>query len=146
MVKAQIVKLVSIGYDVHVEQRLAAAEAYLLREEVGLVIVDVMMPTRDEEEEEAYPPEKTASGYYSGFMFAHRMRARLEALNAGVLFVSQLLRYKLDAGAGKFGVPLDLVFTKFELASNFEWFNDAVSRNFGSGVSFEDISFDDIEA
>ena len=82
------------GYVVKVVTNVTAAENELQKGRYDLLLLDVMIPTKSESEEELYPPEATDSGLKTGLVFYQRMKSVLEAGHTAVL----VMTVRLDSG------------------------------------------------
>src|SRR6185369_15035515 len=80
-----------------------------------LVILDVMVPTKSEEEEKVYPPSDTDSGTKTGLVFYRRFRQEFNARQTRVFVFTVIL----DEGVKKeflaAGLPLTNFATKLAL-------------------------------
>ena len=82
------------GFEVTLTTTVTAAERLLAKEKYDLLILDVMIPTKSEAEENFYPPETTDSGLKTGLLFYRRMKARLDEQRTPVL----VMTVRLDSG------------------------------------------------
>lgn len=64
------------GDEVEVVTTVTGAEELLASKNYDLLILDVMIPTRDADEDEAYPPNETDEGHKTGLVFYKRMKER----------------------------------------------------------------------
>jgi len=80
------------GYEVTVKTTAMNAETHIRDHHYDLLILDVMIPTKNEEEEKVYEPEKTNYGYKTGLLFYRRMKDELAKAGTQVL----VMRIKLD--------------------------------------------------
>lgn len=62
------------GDDVQVVTTISQAEDLLVNQNYDLLILDVMIPTRDAKEEKLYPFNETDEGHKTGLVFYKRMR------------------------------------------------------------------------
>lgn len=103
------------GYDVRFERSPLPAEQALEDGHYNLLILDVMVPTLGEGEEQTYPPNETQRGHDTGLVFYRRNRETLEKKNIPVLvFTVRMDRAILDAFLDE-GLPRKNFATKFEL-------------------------------
>jgi CheY-like chemotaxis protein len=103
------------GFEVTVKTTLTEAEANLSSEAYDLLILDVMIPTKSEVEEELYPPGKSDLGHKTGLLFYQRVRESLATSKTLVLVLTvrldrEILNEFLDAKLEKAGFA-----TKFGL-------------------------------
>jgi CheY-like chemotaxis protein len=77
-IRPYVNKLRANGYQVHQVGSLSDAEELLDQSKTpfGLIIVDVMVPTRDEAELANYPVKATDYGHKSGLVFYNRMKKK----------------------------------------------------------------------
>jgi CheY-like chemotaxis protein len=73
------------GHEVRLTGRVSEAESLLLSGAYDLLILDVMIPTWSEAEEQDYPPDQTGQGRLTGLAFFRRMKHYLERQNIPVL-------------------------------------------------------------
>jgi CheY-like chemotaxis protein len=81
------------GIEVGLASTITQAEEQL-KSEYDLLILDVMIPTKTEREEEVYHPEETESGRKTGLVFYKRMKQSLEQRGCKLL----VLTVRLDEG------------------------------------------------
>lgn len=82
------------GFEVEIVTTVTAAERLIESKEYDLLLLDVMIPTKNEAEENLYPPETTDSGLKTGLLFYRRMKAKLDQLKTPVL----VMTVRLDSG------------------------------------------------
>ncbi len=82
------------GFDVTVATTVTTAERLIERERYHLLLLDVMIPTKSESEENLYPPETTDSGLKTGLLFYRRMKEQLDNQHIPVL----VMTVRLDSG------------------------------------------------
>lgn len=80
--------LANEGYDVTVVTSLSEAENVLTTNRYDLLILDMMVPTKTDEEERVYDPGLTDAGLKSGVLFYQRMKARLDATGTAVFVLT----------------------------------------------------------
>lgn len=78
----------SQGYTVEEVKTITHAERLLSERRYNLLILDVMIPSFDEEEERRYPPSMTDGGYRAGLVFYERHKDSLAEKGTRVLVVT----------------------------------------------------------
>lgn len=104
------------GFHVTTVDSLTAAEAALAQRPYALLLLDVMIPTIDAEEERIYPPEQTGRGYITGLVFWRRNRALLENAGTPVLVFTVRLDENIREEFAAEGLPVANFATKYELS------------------------------
>jgi CheY-like chemotaxis protein len=105
------------GYEVTAVARSLDAQGLLLdnREGYDLLILDNMIPTKDEEEELEFPPHKTDTGLEMGLYFYKKHKAWLNLTGTPVLVFSQRADQRVIDEFYEAGLPLGAYQTKFNL-------------------------------
>ena len=103
------------GYKVKVVTSVSAAETLLREQQYSLVIIDAMIPTRSEEEENLYPPEETDRGLKMGVMFYKRVKEVLDAKSTAVLVMTVRLDEAIHDEFKKAGLAEESFATKLAL-------------------------------
>jgi hypothetical protein len=92
------------------------AEQQLQSTSFDFVIIDVMVPTRSDEEESLFSPTETNCGYRTGAVFWHRNRDRFVQGRMGVLVLTLRLDEQIRDELAKDGLPRGNFATKYELS------------------------------
>lgn len=103
------------GYSVTVARTVNEAHAYLDGGHFDLLILDVMIPTKEADEEEVYPPSVTDYGHKTGLVFYRRNRERLNAANTAVLIMTVRLDENVKNEFLESELPAGNFATKFAL-------------------------------
>jgi len=103
------------GHRVTAVGTLADADRELAASRYDLLILDVMIPTHSEVEEQQYPPEATNKGTETGLLYYRTWRDRLTKAGTAVLILtvrpdSNIRQMFKDAGA-----PAAAISTKLDL-------------------------------
>ena len=110
-----VIALQGEGFDVKVIKSAARAEAEIGVQLFDLVILDVMIPTINESEEDTYKPSETDDGHKTGLLLFKRVKARLEGNRIPVL----VMTVRIDKGITKefldAGLPSSCFVTKMDL-------------------------------
>jgi len=129
----RVARLEAEGHQVVRAYTLSDASARLESEldRWDLVIIDVMMNVREEEEKE-FPPSETDSGHRAGLVFYERWRDRLEQADIGVA----VLTIRQDEGIMRdfirAGLPEDRFRRKLDVADTrlfSEWVCGIIGRD-----------------
>lgn len=110
-----VAALIERGYDTQVVTKVLEAEKLVQENRYDLLILDVMIPTKDTSEEVAYPPEATDYGLRTGLIFYRRMRERLRAAKIPVLVMTVRLDSSILEEFKKSGLSQDFFYTKMTL-------------------------------
>lgn len=106
------------GFDVTVVRTVGEAE-FRLDDPKGvrydLLILDVMIPTKNESEEADYPPEETAHGYRTGLVFYRRRKKALAAAGMKILVFTVVLEDEVCNDFTAEGLPEENYATKYSL-------------------------------
>jgi CheY-like chemotaxis protein len=102
------------------------AESALNKERYDLLILDVMIPTKSEREEEIYHPEETEYGLKTGLIFYRRNKERLTKTKTQILVVTVRLDKGILDEFMEEGLPRECFSSKLDL-SNVEIFLDRVA-------------------
>lgn len=78
-------KLQAKGYEVDVVKSVSEAEEYLERNFYSLLLLDVMIPIINNEEEQLYPVESTDSGFKTGLQFFIKNASLIREKSGNVL-------------------------------------------------------------
>ena len=103
------------GYDVTNVTMLSRAWSLLAEESFDLLVLDVMIPTRNEEEEALFPPLETASGRMSGLCFYQKLLPDPVRKHLPVLVFTNRLGAEIPEAFKDAGLPEGCFGTKFEL-------------------------------
>ncbi|MDH3890376.1 MAG: hypothetical protein OEV49_04780 [candidate division Zixibacteria bacterium] len=108
-------KLEMAGYEVTTVNRVSQAEEKLCEFTYDLLILDVMIPTKNTEEEKKYPASKTDSGYDTGLVFYRLMKSKLDASGTSVLVLTTRLDKKIADDFTEALLPAGCFSTRLEL-------------------------------
>ena len=106
------------GCDVKVITTVTEAEHLIeanREDPYNLLILDVMIPTKNEEEEKNYPPSETADGRHTGLVFYKNMGKTLAGLGTRVLAMTVRLDSEISRDFVEAGLPEKCFATKLEL-------------------------------
>jgi len=119
------------GYDVTVVKSISECEQHLEADTVALhhdlLILDVMVPTKNESEEEKYPPDATQRGTVTGLAVWRHWSARLRENGTKVLILTVRLDQTIKNDFINSGLPRDSFATKLDLRDT-ERFVECVNR------------------
>lgn len=113
-IEPYVVALRRDGIDVRVERTVSGAER-ALEDEPGLVIVDVMVPTKSSEEERLYSPDETDAGFKTGLVFFRRNGERIRSYGGKILVMTVRLDEEIYNQFISAGLKADEFATKFSL-------------------------------
>lgn len=105
------------GYDVEAVESAVEAERALASGEHDLVMVDVMVPTQNAQEELTYSPEETDAGYKTGLVFWKRNKDFLTSRGIPVLVCTVRLDEEIRNEFMQAGLQDENFATKYDLAS-----------------------------
>lgn len=108
--------LVDEGYAVVIVPSVSEAEAELARRTFQLLILDIMIPTTDESEEERYPPAETNHGLKTGLVFYQMHRTALEEKGTRVLVLTARIDTPIKQKLMAKGLPAASIIEKAEVA------------------------------
>jgi CheY-like chemotaxis protein len=97
IVDAYITGLRNSGYEVVVVTTVTEADRVIQQEEFDLLILDAMIPTKNEEEEKIYKPLETDTGHETGLVFYRRFKQRLADTKTPTL----VMTVRLDSAIAK---------------------------------------------
>ena len=104
------------GYEVDVAGNVSSGSELLRTGGYALVILDVMIPTRSEDEEREYSAEETDLGYRTGLVFYRRHREFLLQQRIPVLVLTVRLDSSIRKEFAAAGLPSDCFATKYALS------------------------------
>jgi CheY-like chemotaxis protein len=107
--------LEDIGYTITLVRSVGEAEFRLKSGSYRLVILDVMVPTKDQEEEKGYPPIETDYGHKTGIVFYLRRQNELNKAMSKVFVFTVRLDESVKDEFIAAGLPLSNFATKFAL-------------------------------
>jgi CheY-like chemotaxis protein len=107
--------LEDLGFTVTVVRSVGEAEFRLKNGPYELMILDVMVPTRDQEEEKGYPPTETDYGHKTGLVFYLHKREELKDSSTRVFVFTVRLDESVKDEFLAAGLPLSNFATKFAL-------------------------------
>lgn len=109
--------LTANGFDVTSASTVSAAEKLIQNEVFDLLILDVMMPTAQEDELQGYLPSATRFGLDTGIVLYERMMTRLDSVGTKTI----VLTTRIDRAVGErfelIGLPSRFCIRKFEVLS-----------------------------
>jgi CheY-like chemotaxis protein len=103
------------GFVVTVAETAYEAERILAERRFDFVIIDVMIPTKSDAEEEVYTPVQTNQGFQTGLVFWRRMKPLLHRHGSRVLVFTVRLDEKIRGEFAADGLSADSFATKFQL-------------------------------
>lgn len=103
------------GYEVAIVPTVSDAERLLNNNSYDLVILDVMIPMTEKDEEEGYSPALTSYGYKTGLAFYNRNRDLLLARGLPVIVLTVRLDRAIQDEFVAAGLPGQCLVTKYEL-------------------------------
>lgn len=103
------------GYQVDVVSTVTRAEELLHQRPYVLLILDVMIPTKNSEEELRYQPSQTESGHKTGLRFYIQNGASLSDNKLPVLVLTVRLDKNIRDEFIAAGLPRDCFATKYDL-------------------------------
>jgi len=105
------------GYLAKVVSSITDAESLLNlnSDRYDLFIQDVMIPTKNSDEENRFPPDKTEYGRKLGLYFFLKYKEKLQASNTQVLVLTQRVDWNIRDEFIKAGLQVDQFCTKFAL-------------------------------
>jgi CheY-like chemotaxis protein len=122
---AYVNALTRTGNTVKVVTRISECERLLNESQTSqrydLLILDVMIPTRNEEEEKKYDPSTTERGMATGLAIFREWSARLETMGTKVLALTARLDRTLREKFAATGLPREAFATKFDLRDSREF-------------------------
>jgi CheY-like chemotaxis protein len=102
-------------YDVSDVAHLTKAESLLAEKSFDLVIIDVMVPTQDAQEQTNYPEIQTDSGHMTGLVFYKRLREKFSDKAPPALVLTVRLDQEIRDAFVKAGLASQNFVTKYEL-------------------------------
>lgn len=105
----------SEGYSVTAVRTVHEADACLDEGPYDLLILDVMIPTKEADEERVYQPSVTDYGHKTGLVFYRRNRERLAAAKTAVLVMTVRLDEYVKNEFAESELPAANFTTKFTL-------------------------------
>lgn len=106
------------GFEVLIATTAAEAEKLLGNNGIDLLILDVMIPTKTDQEEEIYPPTETENGLKTGLVFYKRMRHLLEQKGIPVLVLSVRVDKEIKREFESANLPPGSFATKMEVRTS----------------------------
>ncbi|MCP4677395.1 MAG: hypothetical protein GY854_18150 [Deltaproteobacteria bacterium] len=103
------------GYTVTIARSITEANSALESETFDLLILDVMIPTFDDAEEEEFSPEETDCGGETGLAFYRRRRQMLSSANTEVLVITVRLDKAIRDAFIAEGLATERIATKIAL-------------------------------
>lgn len=104
------------GYDVTVAPTLSRADYLLRTRRYDLLLLDVMIPIVDVEEEARYPPSQTENSLKTGLVFYKVNRELLDRSSTQVLVMTVRMDSSIREEFVALGLPPHCFATKLELA------------------------------
>jgi DNA-binding response OmpR family regulator len=115
MIVPYVDALTERGHRVFVAGTLSEAEDALCGTSPDIVVIDVMIPTFSEEEEQLYDPILTDVGFKSGKVFYERMRQRLDETRSRVLMLTAREDAEIMKELADVGLSDEQIATKSDL-------------------------------
>jgi len=103
------------GFEVSIATSAGEAEKLLSNDGFGLVILDVMIPTKTDEEEQIYAPAETENGLKTGLVFYKRMCHLLAKKGIPVLVLSVRVDREIKREFESASLPTGAFTTKMEV-------------------------------
>lgn len=103
-------------YEVTPMSAVSEAEACLDRETYDLLILDVMIPTKNEAEEQEYPPEETEHGLRMGYCFYKKHRRRLADAGTKVFVLTARIDEPIKQDLMKEGLTAEQIMMKADVS------------------------------
>lgn len=114
-VKPYIRRLEARGFDLEVAVTVTEAQQALEERNFDLLILDVMVPTRSQEEEEIFKPGDTELGAKTGLHFYKKLKSKLDGSGTKVLVWTARIDRETMNGFRESGLPADCYETKLSL-------------------------------
>ncbi len=108
-------------FEIRVSKSVLEAETFIKENKYELLILDVMIPTVNEEEEKFYPVKETQYGHQTGLCFYKRMKKVLDEKKTAVLVNTVRLDQQIKDEFQQAGLPKENFATKFALRSTDEF-------------------------
>jgi CheY-like chemotaxis protein len=103
-----------------------------------LLILDVMVPTKNEKEEERYPPERTKCGSETGLVFWNQWASRLKQMDTKVMLLTVRLGRDIRDRFLESGLPKESFCTKMDLRETDEFLKRVEQIVGSSGGSYSE--------
>ncbi len=103
------------GYLARVVSSVTEAEALLNTVHYDLFILDVMIPTKNSDEEKTFPPDKTEYGRKLGLYFYLEYKTKFQPDKTQILVLTQRIDYDIRDEFIKAGLLPEQFCTKFAL-------------------------------
>ena len=116
MIEPFVLILRDEGYEVDVAPTLQRADYLLKTKRYNLLLLDVMIPTLDEEEEMRYSPDRTDFGLKTGLVFYEVNRSLLDAASTQVLVMTMRMDKDIFEEFVAAGLPETCISTKLEMS------------------------------
>jgi len=114
-VKPHLETLKDEGYLAKVVSSITKAESLLNSDRYDFFILDVMIPTKNPDEEKRFPPDKTAYGRKLGLYFFLEYKEKLQKDNTQILVLTQRIDLEIRDEFIKAGLQPEQFCTKFAL-------------------------------
>jgi CheY-like chemotaxis protein len=114
-IKQFVMTLEEDGYSVVVKKSVTEAERLLQEQRFDLVIVDVMIPTVSQEEEQRYPPAETDNGHKTGLVFFRKVKLLLADKQTSILVLTVRIDEEVRKEFLKEGLPEAQFVTKMDV-------------------------------
>jgi len=115
-------------YEVRRVSTVAEAEQLLHAEKYDLLILDVMIPTKDAAEEERYRPTDTKRGARTGMLFYVKNREYLVSVGTRVLVMTVRLDAEIVSEFAEAGLDRKWFATKYEVRDVSDFLKKVVAR------------------
>jgi CheY-like chemotaxis protein len=93
------------GHEVTARKTVSEAEELINKVRYDLLVLDVMIPTKSDQEEEIYPPGVTGYGHQMGLFFYRRMKDKLDDAGTPVLVMTVRIDKDLSDDFAEAGLP-----------------------------------------
>ncbi|MGA9773440.1 MAG: hypothetical protein WBV94_30695 [Blastocatellia bacterium] len=124
-------ELTDNDFEIQISKSVAEAESLLNESDYDLLILDVMIPTLNDDEEKIYPVKETEYGHKTGLCFYKRMKKVLDEKKTVVIVRTVRLDQQIKDEFRQAGLPKENFVTKFALRRT-EDFLEKVNSILGS--------------
>lgn len=114
-IKPFVLAMEDEGYAVSIAKTVSQGERLITNQRFDLVILDVMIPTMSEKEEETYPPDETEDSHKTGLLFYKRHVGVLTKNNTPILVMTVRIDKSITKDFLDAGLPPSNFVTKMEL-------------------------------
>ena len=103
------------GYNIILARTLSEAESFILREDLALVILDVMMPVTELDLAIGYSPDMTLEGSKAGLAFYRRHQQLLASRQIPVIILTVRIDRRISDDFVAAGLARRNILTKYEV-------------------------------